>query len=120
MEQEVLTIKQKVNEYVLQHTFAEKHKIQDDSLIFKEGYFDSMGFILLITFIEEEFAISVGDADLIEENFESINAIASYVSPSTGLPISLTLTSLGTFTGAICFFLGAVFLLPERMMKNIN
>ena len=40
MEQEVLTIKQKVNEYVLQHTFAEKHKIQDDSLIFKEGYFD--------------------------------------------------------------------------------
>jgi len=49
-----------------------------------------------------------------------VSAIASYVSPSTGLPISLTLTSLGTFTGAICFFLGAVFLLPERMMKNIN
>ena len=39
-----------------------------------------MGFIMLITFIEEEFAISVGDADLIEENFESINAIASYIS----------------------------------------
>ena len=75
-----MTIRQKINQYVIEHTFAEKHKIQDDSLIFKEGYFDSMGFILLITFIEEEFAISVGDADLIEENFESINAIASYVS----------------------------------------
>jgi acyl carrier protein len=38
-----------------------------------------MGFILLITFLEEEFAISVGDADLIEENFESINAIVAYI-----------------------------------------
>jgi acyl carrier protein len=79
MEQEVLTIKQKVNEYVLLHTFAEKHKIQDDSLIFKEGYFDSMGFIMLITFIEEEFALKTSDSDLIEENFESINAITSYI-----------------------------------------
>jgi acyl carrier protein len=79
MEQEVLTIKQKVNEYVLEHTFAEKHKIQDDSLIFKEGYFDSMGFIMLITFIEEEFALKTSDSDLIEENFESINAITSYI-----------------------------------------
>ena len=79
MEQEVLTIKQKVNEYVLQHTFAEKHKIQDDSLIFKEGYFDSLGFIMLITFIEEEFALKTSDSDLIEENFESINAITSYI-----------------------------------------
>ena len=74
-----MTIKQKVNEYVLQHTFAEKHKIQDDSLIFKEGYFDSMGFIMLITFIEEEFALKTSDSDLIEENFESINAITSYI-----------------------------------------
>jgi hypothetical protein len=49
-----------------------------------------------------------------------VSAIASYVSPSTGLPLSLTLTNLGTFAGAVCFFLGAVLLLPERMMKNIN
>jgi acyl carrier protein len=79
MEQDVLNIREKVNQYVLQHTFAEGHKIQDDSLIFKEGYFDSMGFIMLITFIEEEFALKTSDADLIEENFESINAITSYI-----------------------------------------
>ena len=35
---------------------------------------------MLITFIEEEFAIKTSDADLIEENFESINAITSYIS----------------------------------------
>jgi len=79
MEQDTFTIKERVNQYVLQNTFAEKHKIQDDSLIFKEGYFDSMGFIMLITFIEEEFSLKTSDADLIEENFESINAITSYI-----------------------------------------
>jgi len=79
MEQDVLLIKEKVNQYVLQHTFAETHKIQDDSLIFKEGYFDSMGFIMLITFIEDEFALKTSDSDLIEENFESINAITAYI-----------------------------------------
>jgi acyl carrier protein len=79
MEQDVSTIKEKVNQYVLQHTFAEKHKIHDDSLIFKEGYFDSMGFIMLISFVEEEFSLKTSDSDLIEENFESINAITSYI-----------------------------------------
>jgi len=79
MEQDISTIKQKVNQYVIQQTFAEKHKIQDDSLIFKEGYFDSMGFIMLITFIEDEFTFKTSDSDLIEENFESINAITSYI-----------------------------------------
>ena len=79
MEQDTLTIKQKINQYVLQQTFAEKHNIQNDTLIFKEGYFDSMGFIMLITFIEEEFSIKASDADLIEENFESIDAITDFV-----------------------------------------
>jgi acyl carrier protein len=79
MDQDSSSIRQKVNEYVVQHTFAEKHKIKDDSLIFKEGYFDSMGFIMLITFIEDEFALKMSDADFTEENFESINAITAYI-----------------------------------------
>jgi acyl carrier protein len=79
MEPDTITIREKVNQYVLQHTFAEQDKIKDDSLIFKEGYFDSMGFIMLITFIEDEFALKTNDSDLIEENFESINAITAYI-----------------------------------------
>ena len=38
-----------------------------------------MGFMVLITFIEEEFGIKTIDADLMEENFESINAITDFV-----------------------------------------
>ena len=48
-------------------------------LVFKEGFVDSMGFMTLITYLEEEFGISTSDADLLEENFESINAISDFV-----------------------------------------
>ena len=42
-----------------------------------------MGFILLVTFLEEEFGIKTSDADLLEENFESINAISDFVGRKT-------------------------------------
>jgi YrhK-like protein len=44
-----------------------------------------------------------------------ISAIASFIVPQTGEPISLRWTNLGTFIGAVCFLIGAVLLLPERM-----
>jgi len=74
-----IAVREKIKDYIHQATFVEKVKIQNDSLIFKEGYFDSMGFVVLITFLEENFDIKTIDADLIEENFESINAITDFV-----------------------------------------
>lgn len=74
------TIKEKIKSYILESVHAEKEKIQNDTLVFKEGYFDSMGFITMISFLEEEFNIKTGDEDLVEENFESINAITGFIS----------------------------------------
>jgi len=79
MEIEVATTKEKIRNYIVQTSHADANKIKDESLIFKEGFFDSMGFIMLITFIEEEFGIKTVDSDLIEENFESVNAISEFI-----------------------------------------
>jgi acyl carrier protein len=79
MSPDTISIKTKIKEYIQQATFVEKDKIKDDSLIFKEGYFDSMGFVVLITYLEENFGIKTTDSDLVEENFESINAITDFV-----------------------------------------
>ena len=38
-----------------------------------------MGFLLLISFIEEKYGIKTEDTELLEENFESINAIAAFI-----------------------------------------
>ena len=42
-----------------------------------------------------------------------VSAVASYVKPNGDL-VSLALTNLGTFVGALCFLVGAILLLPER------
>jgi acyl carrier protein len=79
MKQDPEIIKGKLKSCIQQATHVDIGKIQDDSLFFKEGYLDSMGFIMLITFIEDEFDFKTNDADLVEENFESINAITAYI-----------------------------------------
>jgi acyl carrier protein len=79
MKEDEVKIKETIKNYVLETIYAEKEKIKDDSLLFKEGYFDSMGFMVLIAFLEENFRIKTNDTDLLEENFESINAISDFV-----------------------------------------
>ncbi|MDF1561341.1 MAG: acyl carrier protein [Bacteroidales bacterium] len=79
MDIDTTTVKEKIRIYIVQSSHADADKIKDESLIFKEGFFDSMGFIMLITFLEEEFGIKTVDSDLIEENFESINAISEFI-----------------------------------------
>jgi acyl carrier protein len=72
-------IKEKVQQFIRENTYTDPENILSDTLIFKEGYFDSMGFITLITFLEDEFHVKTEDKDFVEENFESINAITEYV-----------------------------------------
>jgi len=68
-----------IQEFIFENTYGDNKKISPDTLIFKEGYFDSMGFVSLISFLEEKFSIETDSEDLVEENFESINAISKYV-----------------------------------------
>ncbi len=46
-----------------------------------------------------------------------VSAVASYVT-SSGQLLSVALTNLGTFVGAICFLVGALLLLPERTLEG--
>ena len=74
-----IQIKEKIHQFICENTYSNSEKIDHSTLIFQEGYFDSMGFITLITFLEDEFNVKTQDKDFIEENFESINAITDYV-----------------------------------------
>ena len=76
---DLVNTQDRIKQYIVETSHADANKIKNESLIFKEGFFDSMGFIMLITFLEEEFGIKTIDADLIEENFESVNAISDFI-----------------------------------------
>lgn len=72
-------LKNKIRQYIIETSYASPDEVKDESLIFSEGILDSMGFILLITFIEDTFGIKAKDSELLEDNFESINAIENFV-----------------------------------------
>ena len=65
--------------YVKENTFKETTSLASDTKLFVEGIFDSMGFVLLLDFLEEKYNIVADDEDLIEENFESVDAIMAFV-----------------------------------------
>lgn len=50
----------------------------DDNLLAK-GIIDSHGVMELVAFLEQQYAISVGDEDLTPENFESVARIHEFV-----------------------------------------
>lgn len=78
-----LQIKEKVRQFIINTTYISESEIKDDTLIFEQGIMDSMGFMSLISFIEENYLLSIMDDELLETNFESIDAIADYIEKKT-------------------------------------
>lgn len=74
-----LQIKEKIKHFILETSYAQDDQVENETLIFAQGIMDSMGFISIISFLEESFSIITYDNELIEENFESVNAIAKFV-----------------------------------------
>lgn len=79
MVQDIQKIEEKIFDYVRKNTHADTNSINSKTFLFKDGVFDSMGFVLLIDFLEQDFGIRTSDSDLVEENFESITAITNYI-----------------------------------------
>jgi len=53
--------------------------LADDASLLDSGILDSLSLLRLVVFLEERFGITMGDADLLPENFASVNAICAYL-----------------------------------------
>ena len=76
---DLIEIKGEISQYIIRSSYLENEQVKNDTLIFEQGILDSMGFISLISFLEEIFSVKVNDDELLESNFESINAISDLV-----------------------------------------
>jgi len=68
--------------------FAEHLSISVSSVetdLFESGILDSLTFVDLVLFLEQEFGIRIGADELELENFRSIEKIAAFASSHTGL-----------------------------------
>lgn len=57
--------------------------VTDDAPLVENGVLNSTGVLELVAFIEDHFGMEVGDEELVNENFGSINAIAAFVTRKT-------------------------------------
>jgi acyl carrier protein len=72
-------IKERLHQYIVKETMSDSHNLDNDTLLFEQGIFDSIGLLLLIEFIKSEFNVTTNDDELLMENFESISSITNFV-----------------------------------------
>jgi acyl carrier protein len=73
-----------VQEFILkQFPLARKQQIKTTDALLESGMLDSMGVLRVVTFLEEEYAFSVSDEDLVPENFQTIERIAAFIQSKT-------------------------------------
>ncbi len=76
---EIRSMKYDIKQFISSIGYMEATMIKDDTLIFQDCLIESIGLIQLVSFLEEKFGIQTSDTDLIEENFESVNAIVKLI-----------------------------------------
>lgn len=54
-------------------------QLDENEDLFGTGILDSLSLLKLVAFIENAFGIEVPDADVVYENFHSLNAMANYL-----------------------------------------
>ena len=63
------------NNYLL----GQAGQLRDDESFLDGGIIDSTGVLELVSFLEEQFGITVEDGELIPDNLDSVNFIAAYL-----------------------------------------
>ena len=73
-------LKDKIRQFIVENfLFGDDNGLKDDTSFLDEGIIDSTGILELVSFLEEEFSISVEDEELIPENLDSIMNVVAYL-----------------------------------------
>ena len=75
-----MDIQQQIHNYIVnQILYVGDEELNEDLSFQESGILDSIGFLELITFIEENFELKILDNELIPENFDTIKKISRFV-----------------------------------------
>ena len=70
----------KIRAFILENfLFGNDQGLNDDISFLDEGIIDSTGILELVSFLEEEFSISVEDEEILPENLDSIKNVVVYL-----------------------------------------
>jgi acyl carrier protein len=77
--------KQQIREFVTSNFYvADPASLEDGTSLLEQGIVDSTGVLEVIGFIETAFGITVEDSEMLPDNLDSIERIASFVARKKG------------------------------------
>lgn len=70
-----------VNDYISREIVQDPAllPLSNDTSLLEEGILDSLSLLRLVVYLEERFGITVGETDLLPENFASVSSICGYL-----------------------------------------
>jgi acyl carrier protein len=72
--------KDKLKTFIIENfLFGSEDGLKDETSFLEEGIIDSTGILELVTFLEEEFSITIEDEELVPENLDSINNVTAFM-----------------------------------------
>jgi len=77
----VRTVETIINDYISRELVQDAAllPLSDDTSLLDSGILDSLSLLQLVVFLEERFGITVGDTDLLPQNFASVQTICAYL-----------------------------------------
>lgn len=75
-------IAQEIKDFVVSNFLfgQDASTLANDQSFLENGIIDSTGVLELVGFVEQQYAISVGDRELLPENLDSVDNLARFVS----------------------------------------
>jgi acyl carrier protein len=81
-----MKIEEQIRKYIADNILFNKkgYPYPDATSFLEEGIVDSTSVLELVTFVEQAFNITVEDADIVPDNFDSVKNLADYVRRKQG------------------------------------
>ena len=84
-EHSVADVKDKVRAFVLEYAAGKGlTEVKDDENLLQTNIIDSLGSFRMIAFLEETFPLTIEDTDMVPENFQTLNAVETFIAGKLG------------------------------------
>jgi acyl carrier protein len=79
------SIEQRIHAFLLQKfPLARKAGVASDTALLEKGILDSLGILDVVSFLETEFSMVIGDEELVPENFQTLGTLSAFVLKKNG------------------------------------
>jgi acyl carrier protein len=83
-EHSMAEVKDKVRAFVLEYAAGRITEVKDDENLLQTNIIDSLGSFRMIAFLEETFPLTIEDTDMVPENFQTLNAVETFIAGKLG------------------------------------